>query len=499
MENPLNTKSTSSSSIGKPKRKLPLQVIIASVALFLLVVGGGIAFYLSTQSQDIRQQASVLSASPAAKQSLSNRTPTPAPREATQTARATATPTAVPNSNNRESTQTTRATAAPTALPTATPTAVNHEAVQKSATQTMCYSPDSRCAALSVCGSTANYKYPNESSCKSSVGCGYEGMPSCDGASSGCYEGKLGIDKKCSKTDWLLIGADSSTCPAGGVLIKNSQGKTECYVQNSPENYCKSTNITNPSICLQYNKNYPIGTADSQCAAGVKSMCPNQQSLSDKQSLTDKNTQSLTDKSSTIKTNVTTTTNTPNSNTCVNSDKQGVAIAKYIKFTCNACSYTTGSDGVQAWRCNDNPQEFTGTAPTLAAGQCGQVDQIDGTGAFCGISQINCDGSCRNTPPSSPTPPPVTPTPGVGPVCMNVTISKPNPAVGDSVTFTCGLVAGVNHYEFRVKLPNGTIQPIASTSNVSSPFTIASAGSHTAQCRICTGADASTCQAYGSL
>ncbi len=85
------------------------------------------------------------------------------------------------------------------------------------------------------------------------------------------------------------------------------------------------------------------------------------------------------------------------------------------------------------------------------------------------------------------------------PVCLNITASKTNPSFGDSITFTCGTVAGANHYEFRVKLPDGTFQSLTANGNVSSPYTINTSGAFAAQCRICTGASETTCQPYENL
>ncbi len=86
------------------------------------------------------------------------------------------------------------------------------------------------------------------------------------------------------------------------------------------------------------------------------------------------------------------------------------------------------------------------------------------------------------------------------PVCLSITTNG-TPAAGQTVTFTCGQVAGASRYEFRIALPDGSTQGIATASgNTSAGFVIPSTpGTYKAQCRICTGTDASTCQAYQPL
>jgi hypothetical protein len=85
---------------------------------------------------------------------------------------------------------------------------------------------------------------------------------------------------------------------------------------------------------------------------------------------------------------------------------------------------------------------------------------------------------------------------------LNISSNIPNPVAGNTVTFTCGQVAGAARYEFRVRLPDGnttSILPVSTNSNVSQPYNITSSGAYKVQCRICTGAGANTCQAYESL
>ncbi len=102
------------------------------------------------------------------------------------------------------------------------------------------------------------------------------------------------------------------------------------------------------------------------------------------------------------------------------------------------------------------------------------------------------------TPTRTPTPSP-SPTATPGPVCVSLTMTPPNPTINQSITLTCGAVAGAFRYEFRVGLPNNTlvtVQPSSAQSRVSQPFTINQSGQHGAQCRICTGSAASTCQPW---
>ncbi len=151
-------------------------------------------------------------------------------------------------------------------------------------------------------------------------------------------------------------------------------------------------------------------------------------------------------------------------------------------------------------QCLDNPQTFNDYGSAAAyAGSCGQADEVCNGGSnnrnLCGGFTVFSSG-CSGPPVSSPTPPPTNPP---GPVCLNVTASKTKPQLNDSITFTCGQVNGANHYEFRIKSPDGKITNLSATGNVSQAFKVTKPGKHSAQCRICTGADASTCQGYESL
>lgn len=187
-----------------------------------------------------------------------------------------------------------------------------------------------------------------------------------------------------------------------------------------------------------------------------------------------------------------------------------------------------GTNGWLGFRCNnltngqclENPQTFSSYGAAAAyAGGCGQVDEVCVGGDYnrnlCGAFHIistTCGGSVasptpRPTPSPTPRPTPspgatpspdpspspspqVSPSPSPAPICAYVALNKRSVKVGDQVNLTCGMVAGATSYEFRVKLPDGTVVPIlasSANSNISSDFPITQTGSHKAQCRICTG------------
>lgn len=179
-------------------------------------------------------------------------------------------------------------------------------------------------------------------------------------------------------------------------------------------------------------------------------------------------------------------------------------VKKYVKFTCpNGCVYDTDGQGVQAWRCYENMQQ-SDTPLSLAPGECGQVDEFsginpDGTAdwnSYCGYKpeNYNCDQpQCHGG--STPTP-----TPPVGPMCLNITVSPSAPTAGQSVTFTCGQVSGSNiTYQFRVKTPAGTVVTVpalTATANRSQSYLVSESGQYTAQCRICVSG---ACQSWEDL
>jgi len=168
-------------------------------------------------------------------------------------------------------------------------------------------------------------------------------------------------------------------------------------------------------------------------------------------------------------------------------------IASYIKFTCDKCTYAT-EGGVAAWRCYDRRVD-SATALTMLPGECGQVDQLDSSGAFCGYKPA--DYTCgkpecqttQTTPPGNPT----------GPQCLSISMSNPTPKLNDSVSFTCGTVPNVTTYRFRIQKPDGTITTIpssASQPNVSGTYQITTGGTYKAQCAICQN---NQCQEFESL
>lgn len=101
---------------------------------------------------------------------------------------------------------------------------------------------------------------------------------------------------------------------------------------------------------------------------------------------------------------------------------------------------------------------------------------------------------------ATPSGPTVTNPPPMAPVCSNVTINNSAtsvantpPAIGNVITLTCSQVTGATHYEFRMKLPDGTltsIEPSVSTITVSKQFPITVGGAYVAQCTPC---DATSC------
>jgi len=111
-------------------------------------------------------------------------------------------------------------------------------------------------------------------------------------------------------------------------------------------------------------------------------------------------------------------------------------------------------------------------------------------------------GQCGN-PTSTCTGDNPTPTPTIVPgtfQCTSISKSK-TPALNDSVTFTCtGSGEGINHYEFRYKIDSGEYQSLAvGSGNTSSALTISTAGTYTAQCRVCKSADATDCTTWGQV
>lgn len=89
-----------------------------------------------------------------------------------------------------------------------------------------------------------------------------------------------------------------------------------------------------------------------------------------------------------------------------------------------------------------------------------------------------------------------------GPMCLSLNlrnITRPNdpanndPKPGDAIQLTCGQVAGISRYTFRVIEPNGNIKKLAATGQVSEPYVVLANGQYSAQCQICTGQDDASC------
>jgi hypothetical protein len=111
-----------------------------------------------------------------------------------------------------------------------------------------------------------------------------------------------------------------------------------------------------------------------------------------------------------------------------------------------------------------------------------------------------CEGPKPSSPPPSPKPTPSpSPSPSPGPQCLDITMDNPDAEWGDQTTFTCGAVAGVDHYVFRVMSPDGIVNPLGATGRISAPYLIAQFGTYFAQCQICTSADDSSCHAWEPL
>jgi hypothetical protein len=88
------------------------------------------------------------------------------------------------------------------------------------------------------------------------------------------------------------------------------------------------------------------------------------------------------------------------------------------------------------------------------------------------------------------------------PVCLSISMDNPNgdtPKIGDQVTFTCGEVPEADHYNFRVKKPDGTFAKLNATGRISEPFPIEEAGNYQAQCQICTDSSDDSCLPWESI
>lgn len=109
---------------------------------------------------------------------------------------------------------------------------------------------------------------------------------------------------------------------------------------------------------------------------------------------------------------------------------------------------------------------------------------------------------CRHqTNPTSTTCTPIastpTPTPtGSANVCTSISFQTPDGQskvkVGDNLSFTCGQIAGLQYYQFRVIRPDQSIVDLPSVSaqsRTSAPYTVQVKGPHVVQCRACQNSD----------
>lgn len=120
--------------------------------------------------------------------------------------------------------------------------------------------------------------------------------------------------------------------------------------------------------------------------------------------------------------------------TCANT---GQPITLYRKFTCpNGCFKDTDN----VWRCNSNEQDST--TPISLGGACGQVDEIDGSNAFCGTYEYTCGNSACQPAQSSPTPVPLS--------CVSATISRTTLQPGQTFTITTTASPNANTFTYVV-------------------------------------------------
>ncbi len=200
----------------------------------------------------------------------------------------------------------------------------------------------------------------------------------------------------------------------------------------------------------------------------------------------------------------------------------GSPASAILFFSGNYCESTdNGAPVIYQNRQDFTPGQINELNAAINGGNpCYQADLLDANGNFCGIYQgaYTCgDPACANqdVPPGSPpgtppgTPPVDNPT---GPMCLSLSLNnldkpvtgdqatQPDPEIGDRLQFTCGDVAEADHYEFRIINQTTQIPTfLSATGRTSEVFTVQEDGSYTAQCRICTGPDASSCHAWEGL
>jgi hypothetical protein len=184
---------------------------------------------------------------------------------------------------------------------------------------------------------------------------------------------------------------------------------------------------------------------------------------------------------------------TAGTNTCTYTTKTGQK--------CSApCPGSVGELGTGAARCTcSNGQTTIGVLPP--GGSCDQLCAC--TGNVC----KDCKPTKPpNEEPTSTPPPTATPTATPTPVppaqCTNIKMLTPDGAEltgdadktlqpGDAVKFMCAANGKVSNYEFRVIMPDGSIQTAANNPNLvavgatTGNFILPAVGKFTAQCRIC--------------
>jgi hypothetical protein len=443
------------------KKKMPLQVVLGALALVLLVIGGSVAYYLSVQTTELRQQASGgdnYSCDPTAMAQLTGHCPTG--KQATCVG-GTPSCTDIPASCNA------------TDLAQLT----GH---CPSGQEAICSNGTPTCAAVSTpksCDPTAMAQLTGH--------CPTGQSAFCDNGSPACR--KL-LPTDCSAGTLYTSNGTTATCAPTGEISPSTCPSGTLYTSNGTTATCAPTGQISPSTC-------PSGTLYT--SNGTTATCA-PISIGNN---SNGNNQNFSNCSGTK---------------CTISQSQACANVSCVGYYCPG--------GLVNGRClQGNPTPVSGGAPgatidfkpymnnTCGAYQfdCDVPSMPVGYGG-CGAVTYNLGNNCSapastpvpsfpppttppSTPPSSPTPPPV------GPVCLNITSSKATPQIGDSLNFTCGTVNGANHYEFRIQLPDGTVKQLTATGTSSENFTVSQSGKHTAQCRICTTADAASCQAYESF
>ncbi len=158
------------------------------------------------------------------------------------------------------------------------------------------------------------------------------------------------------------------------------------------------------------------------------------------------------------------------------------------------CTAQTPKPGIAcgvALSCNDANPCQSGLVCNKSASAVAGTCSLPGNAAAC-LAANPLTGNLQQICCTAPTTPPPTP----GPMCLSIAAKKEDGTVvtagttlklGDKVTFTCGTVAGVSTYGFRV-IEAGTPSAIdARPTATSKVYTISKPGSFVAQCTICPG------------